>query len=710
MLQYHFALNGDSLKLKNRLKLFKSIWPTLALHDELMDCHSQYGDLADSDRVGDRLKQSDIISVSDTAKLMENESGNVGATEPGFTALPMTDEWGHGLDKSRLHGTPPISNDKKEGNRWIAGNTGANMHSSQSLGTMDIWPGDAEMSPDWNYKTGSSSHMEEDAQNKRGIIQDDTYLAIYEQDIIQLAPGQSINQNAQNVNPLHTSNNHAVGQSQLDVCTFPSREGTVDATHSREVSSTEKKYSVEPNPLHTSSSHAVGQSQLDVRTFPSREGTVDATRNQEASTEKKHNVEPNIMDSGLSQVGSINPPTQNAVSNEQLAQLTDLSASRAHILGPGQQLPQLYAALNSHDLNDSPSQANTQVSAMPVSNTCIKPDPVVGLSKQYDPMNGSNEQKNADASGVPLTIPPSKNISKVEILPHLSNSGKQIYGDSIKGASSELIMSDNLIRLQPGHNIVVYNNFEVTKSERIDKNTTAFKKNDESAVVESTSTDIIKFADFDIGILVEEVTAKSKNMESDHNVLQKNFVQEEPKHGSSITGLAHGVNVKISFPLLGMKRKDNKVRDGSKGSLKEKNSDQKVDDFPGNSSVKTSKSNNNNEKQTAFCAKVKERPSGNKVVNHSLAGPHKTDDLGSFPMAENNTALEMIPTAVAAPQRIAEDWVACDRCQKWRLLPTGLKPEQLPEKWLCVMLNWLPGMNSCDFSEDETTKALYASY
>ncbi|KAL5054094.1 hypothetical protein RYX36_034776 [Vicia faba] len=79
---------------------------------------------------------------------MENESGNVGATEPGFTALPMTDEWGHGLGKSRLHGTPPISNDKKEANRWIAGNTGTNMHGSQSLGTADIWPGDAEMSPD----------------------------------------------------------------------------------------------------------------------------------------------------------------------------------------------------------------------------------------------------------------------------------------------------------------------------------------------------------------------------------------------------------------------------------------------------------------------------------------------------------------------------------------------------------------------------------
>ncbi|CAI8605758.1 unnamed protein product [Vicia faba] len=172
------------------------------------------------------------------------------------------------------------------------------------------------------------------------------------------------------------------------------------------------------------------------------------------------------MDSGLSQVGSINPSTQNAVSNEQLSQLMDLSASLAYILGSGQQLRQLYAALNSHNLNDSPSQPNTQVLAMPLSITCIKPDPAVGLSKQHDPMNGSNEQKNADGSGVAPTIPPSKNIAKVEILPQLSNLGKQIYGDSIKGASSELIMSDNLIHFQPGHNKVVYNNEEVAKERK----------------------------------------------------------------------------------------------------------------------------------------------------------------------------------------------------------------------------------------------------
>ena len=38
MLQYHFALDGDSVKMKKRLKLFNSIFPLSAAHDELVDC------------------------------------------------------------------------------------------------------------------------------------------------------------------------------------------------------------------------------------------------------------------------------------------------------------------------------------------------------------------------------------------------------------------------------------------------------------------------------------------------------------------------------------------------------------------------------------------------------------------------------------------------------------------------------------------------
>ncbi|XP_050911278.1 calmodulin binding protein PICBP isoform X2 [Lathyrus oleraceus] len=83
--------------------------------------------------------------------------------------------------------------------------------------------------------------------------------------------------------------------------------------------------------------------------------------------------------------------------------------------------------------------------------------------------------------------------------------------------------------------------FEVTERARVDKNMAAFKKIDESATVESTSTDVVKFPDFNIGILEEEVTIKGKNKEPDYNVLQKSFVQEEPKHGSNISGLPYGV-------------------------------------------------------------------------------------------------------------------------------------------------------------------------
>ncbi|MCI41750.1 pathogen-induced calmodulin-binding protein, partial [Trifolium medium] len=74
---------------------------------------------------------------------------------------------------------------------------------------------------------------------------------------------------------------------------------------------------------------------------------------------------------------------------------------------------------------------------------------------------------------------------------------------------------------------------EVTERARNDENVTACEKNDENSTVESTSTDVDKFPVFNVEILEEEVTTKGENMEPDHKVLQKIFVQEEPKHGSS---------------------------------------------------------------------------------------------------------------------------------------------------------------------------------
>ncbi|KVH94452.1 Zinc finger, CW-type [Cynara cardunculus var. scolymus] len=59
---------------------------------------------------------------------------------------------------------------------------------------------------------------------------------------------------------------------------------------------------------------------------------------------------------------------------------------------------------------------------------------------------------------------------------------------------------------------------------------------------------------------------------------------------------------------------------------------------------------------------------------------------------------------------VNEDWVCCDKCEKWRLLPPGVNPGSLPEKWLCSMLDWLPGMNRCSISEEETYKAITSRF
>ncbi|XP_074357148.1 cysteine-tryptophan domain-containing zinc finger protein 3-like isoform X1 [Apium graveolens] len=72
------------------------------------------------------------------------------------------------------------------------------------------------------------------------------------------------------------------------------------------------------------------------------------------------------------------------------------------------------------------------------------------------------------------------------------------------------------------------------------------------------------------------------------------------------------------------------------------------------------------------------------------------------------TGNRLIPDVAASlGPFVNEDWVCCDKCQKWRLLPAGKNPQSLPKTWVCNMLNWLDGMNRCSISEDETTKAVF---
>ncbi|KAF9607396.1 hypothetical protein IFM89_034629 [Coptis chinensis] len=109
-----------------------------------------------------------------------------------------------------------------------------------------------------------------------------------------------------------------------------------------------------------------------------------------------------------------------------------------------------------------------------------------------------------------------------------------------------------------------------------------------------------------------------------------------------------------------------------------------------------------------FADKPKERPNGKKVETPATSVAYTNEAQIVAPSIGTELVSNTV-SAVAAPTVINENWVCCDRCQKWRLLPFGKNPDDLTKKkWLCSMLDWLPGMNRCSFSEEETTKALNA--
>ncbi|WJX47735.1 hypothetical protein P8452_34393 [Trifolium repens] len=327
------------------------------------------GSMAEVDKVWDGPKQNDLVAVSDTTQLVEDKNNGITGA-PGFMTWPMNDGLDHSLNQNRVHNELPFSIDKKEANCRTEENAVDNILLSQSLGG-GIWPGDEKMSPDWNYGARSSSHIkDEDGHNKH-----------------QVAPGQGLNQNAQNM----------------------------------------------------TASYVVGQSQATVSIVPPRARIIEGTQNQELYTEKNYIVEPNITNASLSQTSSVITPTPNIVSKEQLAQLSCLSASLAHILGTDQRLSQLHSTLKSCDAKDTLFVNKIEGSSNPLSMTFIKPDPAIGL-KQYDPMCDSIEPTSINASGVSPTFSPSINVAKnpVVIPPPLSNLG-QNFDDSRKKETNKMV-------------------------------------------------------------------------------------------------------------------------------------------------------------------------------------------------------------------------------------------------------------------------------
>ncbi|KAL3644796.1 hypothetical protein CASFOL_009976 [Castilleja foliolosa] len=113
---------------------------------------------------------------------------------------------------------------------------------------------------------------------------------------------------------------------------------------------------------------------------------------------------------------------------------------------------------------------------------------------------------------------------------------------------------------------------------------------------------------------------------------------------------------------------------------------------------KRSLNDDHNTSKEKFNSKISEKPQvPENYPGH--AASQSAHPVGNGPSSE---------APIGSVPLVKEDWVSCDKCQKWRLLPLGTNLKSLPDKWLCWMLTWLPGMNRCSVPQEETTNALRA--
>ncbi|XP_010269447.1 PREDICTED: uncharacterized protein LOC104606096 [Nelumbo nucifera] len=167
---------------------------------------------------------------------------------------------------------------------------------------------------------------------------------------------------------------------------------------------------------------------------------------------------------------------------------------------------------------------------------------------------------------------------------------------------------------------------------------------------------------------------------------------------------------KLDGPKL--PKESGKIRETYKdlpGDVKAEPSESRTDlvEIPSKDRQKDSKFETFDKEFHTFADKTKERSSGKKTDSSLTPVTYqKTAPIIAPPSMENGLISDGA-SATAPPVLIQDNWVCCDKCQKWRLLPYGIDPGHLPKKWKCSMLNWLPaGMNRCNISEEETTKAV----
>lgn len=361
------------------------------------------------ERMWDPPKSSELASGSDFTQLREDKNEQIASQEPRYT-WPPEQKWGPGSNnESKVQWDQGVSIKTVQSNKNDAIPSKAE-DAGDCIGTSDPrghrkWPSDdMEMSPDWHYPVQPPNHVVKGDSN---IMQDSASqtsiaLATLSHAIVQEALAKKQEVSIEPILPVdntHFRQNHNLTKDVTIASTFNDKI-TIDKT--------------------IASHAAEGNVVLGQRMAYHTDNPGRAVMNPKVA-DGNFRVELKKGDGSMPGINSGTTITPNAVTSEQITQLSNLSVSLAQYFGNVKPIPQLYASLNMHNVSETPSFP--MGAALGAS---MKTGPVIEGSKQHDSTIGSNlELKKLEVTKTPsdCLVNPTlqKSATDVKDAVHISN-------------------------------------------------------------------------------------------------------------------------------------------------------------------------------------------------------------------------------------------------------------------------------------------------
>ncbi|KAJ0040560.1 hypothetical protein Pint_27215 [Pistacia integerrima] len=398
----------------------------------------------DMEKVWEGPKWGGKDKPTDTAKLIEDRNERMGSLEPRFSAWSAEGRWPHSLDENAARADQTaVSHGAVESNNMEAlqckmKNSSVGVVVSESGGT-ENWLGDMEMSPEWNYRVQPSNRaLKEEhghiTQSSQALALGDTSALSREQEINREASVQ-LHDASSSMQPMIIEKpyfKHDYKQREGGGVALPGSDKNafgrtatshIDLNFSAKLLPTQSfdQNGQIPSTLPLSL-NSFGQSQGAITSEPSG-GHMKIPQTHTLFPEEKSINKSDTVDTSASQFSSGIKPTQDVVGSEQL---TQLSASLVQFLGNQQQLPQIYAALNTANLVQMSPSANAEGSIEPDSAVICQPNEAIKSHMQYDPLCDSIDSKKHNAVNLPpFSVKPVGQQITMDVKPEIPNGGSE---------------------------------------------------------------------------------------------------------------------------------------------------------------------------------------------------------------------------------------------------------------------------------------------